>query len=47
MDEKKPAPKASLVDPSPKLKNTDTKILSDGKSTTSEDELPLSNLSKN
>ena len=46
MDEKKPTPKASVVDPSPNLKKTDTKVLSDGKSMTSDDELPLSNLSK-
>ena len=46
MDEKKPAPRASVEDPSPNLKKTDTKVLSDGKSTTSDDELPLSNLLK-
>ena len=46
MDEKKPAPRASVLDPSLNLKKTDTKVLSDGKSMTSDDELPLSNLLK-
>ena len=41
MDEKKPVPRASVVDPSPNLKKTNTKVLSDKKSTTSDDELPL------
>ena len=31
-DEKKPAPKASVEDPSPKLLKTGTKVLNDGKS---------------
>ena len=46
MDEKKPAPRASVVDPPPNLKKTNTKVLSDGKSITSDDEVPLSNLLK-
>ena len=46
-DEKKPTPKASVVDSSLHLKKTDTKVLNDGKSINSEDKLPLTNLSKN